>query len=617
MPSDSFFARRPWIIMLVLALVTTAAYWHLAGNDFVNFDDDTYVTNNLWVQRGLTLDSVRWAFSFANKEGTYWQPLTWLSLMLDYELFKLDPAGYHLENLALHICNALILFSVLRRSTGKLWQSAFVAFLFALHPLNVESVAWAVERKNVLSSLFWMLALWAYARYARRPSWQGYLPVLIFMGVGLLAKSMLVSLPCALLLLDYWPLRRVSWTGAGTEAGKFTLWSLALEKAPLLVLSLLSVAVSTRSLQVDPLYQARNVLPPLGLRISEALVSYATYLGKLFWPTGLAVFHPSQEAYPVWQVAASAALLLGLSVAVTLGARTRPWLATGWFWFLGVLFPVTGLMRAGLWPAWADRFAYLPFVGLFIIIAWGVPELAGRLPRREVFLGGGAAAIILCLACQTRVQAGYWKTSKSLFSHALEVAQDNFVARDNYGHGLLSQGRTDEAIEQYRLALRFRPDYTKAHFNLGVALYLQGKTDEAVGEYREALRLDPNYLSANNNLGLILVDRGKYGEAEQLFLTAARSKPDDPKPVLNLGLIYAATGNLEEARRQFSAALRIDPDLTKAHANLGSILGRQGRYREAIDQFRTVLRVAPDNKDVQRNLAFAQQKLQQRGSASN
>jgi len=605
MPSDTLSARRHWIVMLALTVITVAAYWHLAGNDFTNFDDDTYITKNLWVQRGLSLETVQWAFSFSHKDGTYWQPLTWLSLMLDYDLFKLNPAGYHLENLAIHISNALLLFSVLRSSTGKLWQPACVAFLFALHPLNVESVAWAVERKNVLSSLFWMLALWSYARYTRRPSWLAYLPVPVFMAVGLMAKSMLVSLPCALLLLDCWPLGRLRLPGAEPEAGQLPPGWLILEKLPLLALSFLSVGVSVLSLRE---HAAKTYLPPLSLRISEALVSYVKYIVNLFCPTRLAVYYPPQESYPTWQVAAAAALLLGLSAAALVAARRRPWLMTGWFWYLGVLFPVSGLMRAGLWPALADRFAYLPFIGLYIVIAWGVPELLREVPRREVVLGGGAAALLLLLAGQTYTQAGYWKTSKTLFSHALEVAQDNFVARDNYGHGLLGQGRVEEAIVQYQRALVFNPDYPKAHFNMGLALYLTGKTDQAVAEYHKALSIDPQHGPTNNNLGLILLDQGKYEEARAHFLVAAQASPQDPGPPLNLGLVYFGTGRLEEARRQFSEALRLEPGLVKAHANLGSVLGKLGRYREAIEQFREVLKASPGNEEALRNLAYAESK---------
>ena len=609
MPAEKIIARRPWLIPLALAIVTTVVYWHLATNDFTNFDDDTYITNNLWVQKGLTLDSIRWAFSFAYKDGTYWQPLTWLSLMLDYDLFKLDPTGYHLENLALHIANALLLFSVLKGMTGRLWQSAFVAFLFALHPLNVESVAWAVERKNVLSSLFWMLALWAYARYARRPSWQGYLPIVVFMAVGLMAKSMLVSLPCALLLLDYWPLRRTSLPWDAPADGQIPFWRAILEKVPLLALSLLSVAVSVGSLRADAQYHVRTYLPPLYTRISEALVSYAKYIGKLFWPNRLAVYYPPRDSYPGWEIAAAALLLVGITLGVIVLARKKPWLATGWLWFAGVLFPVSGMMRAGLWPAMADRFAYLPYIGLYIIVAWGIPELLRTLPRRNIVLAGSAVAVIVLLATLTRVQAGYWKTSKTLFSHALQVAEDNYVARNNYGHGLLAQGRTEEAIEQYKRALQFKVDYPKVHFNLGLALYMQGKTDEAIKEYAESLRLDPNHGSANNNLGLILLDQGKYEEAKQHFMTAARSKPNDPAPALNLGLVYFNTGNMEEARKQFTEALRLDPDQTKARANLGSALGRLGRYEEAIQQFEEILQKDPHNAEARRNLAYAQKKL--------
>jgi Flp pilus assembly protein TadD len=597
------------IIMVALALATTAAYWHLFSNDFTNFDDDTYILDNLWVQKGLNLDSIRWAFSFQFKHGTYWQPLTWLSLMLDYDLFGLNPVGYHAENLLLHTANALILFATLNRMTGKLWRPALVAALFALHPLNVESVAWAVERKNVLSSLFWMLCLWSYSRYVEKPSWNRYLPVGIFMAVGLMAKSMLVSLPCALLLLDFWPLGRMSLPNDEPSGGKVPLWRLILEKMPLLLLSLLSVAISVLSLQADSQHHDRTYLPPLPLRISEALVSYVKYIEKFFWPAKLAVYYPPQPSYPAWQVAGAGALLAGITILAILNYRKRPWLLTGWLWFLGVLFPVCGLMRAGLWPALADRFAYLPFIGLFMMVAWSLPD-PGRLGRRGTFILAGVALVVIApLSVLTFYQAGLWKTEKTLFSHEFAVAQDNFVARDNYGQGLLNQGRTEEAIEQYLIALRFRPNYSHAHFNMGCALGLQGKVDEAMAEYAEALRLDPGNSAASNNLGLLLADKQRYREAKETLLPVLKTKPNDPALYFNLGLICTALEELEQARGHFSEAIRLKPDLTKAHANLGSVLGRLERYEEASGQFEEVLKEAPGDLEARRNLAFTRRKL--------
>jgi tetratricopeptide (TPR) repeat protein len=606
MSIEKIFSVRPRLVMLLLAVVTVVAYGHLFTNDFTNFDDDTYILNNLWVQGGLSIDSIRWAFSFDLKDGAYWQPLTWLSLMLDNEFFRLNPVGYHLENLAIHITNALLLFTLLRRMTDRIWSAAFVAALFALHPLNVESVAWAVERKNVLSSLFWMLALLAYAHYTDKPSWKRYCQVFAFMAVGLMAKSMIVSLPCVLLLLDYWPLQRTGLPveGPREKRNRLRIRRLIAEKIPLFVLSVLSVAVSDYSLKADGKFADRTYLPPLDGRISEALVSYVRYLGKLVWPSELVVYYPPRSAYPEWQIVCAGILLL----AITLVKR-RPWFIVGWLWFLGVLFPVSGIKRAGLWPAMADRFSYLPFIGIFIIIAWSAPELLQRVRQRRIVLGCAAFISLAALSTLTFIQTGYWKTSRTLFAHALEAGEDNYVFRDNYGHGLFYQGRVQEAMEQYRLALNFRPDYAKAHFNMGAALDLLGRTDEATAEYRKALRLDPSYSSAHNNLGLRLAEKGRYEEAKQHFLAALRTRPNDPNTLFNLGLALFNQGNLAEAEMFFAEAVRLRPDFVKARSNLGSVLGSERKYREAVVQFEEVLKYMPDDQETRRNLEFSRMKL--------
>lgn len=611
MSIENIFSRRPRLVMLLLAAVTVAAYGHLFTNDFTNFDDDTYILNNLWVQRGLSIDSIRWAFSFDLKDGAYWQPLTWLSLMFDYELFRLNPVGYHLENLAIHIANTLLLFTMLKRMTGRIWPTAFVAALFALHPLNVESVAWAVERKNVLSSFFWMLALLAYGHYTDKPSWRRYCPIFAFMAAGLLAKSMIVSLPCVLLLLDYWPLQRIGLPDEG-PGGKWNWplirWLIA-EKIPLFFLSVLSVAVSDYSLKVDGKYALRTYLPPLDDRIFEALVSYARYLGKLIWPSKLVVYYPPQLVYPPWQVACAGILLLAITLVALYMAKRRPWFVVGWLWFLGVLFPVSGIKRAGLWPAMADRFAYLPFIGIFIIIAWTAPELLQRMRQRRIVLAGVAFLIITALSALTFIQTGYWKTSRTLFAHALKAGEDNYVFRDNYGHGLFYQGRAQEAMEQYRLALNFRPDYAKAHFNMGAALDLLGRTDEATTEYMAALRIDPTYTSAHNNLGLRLSQKGRHEEAKQHFLAALRTRPNDPDILFNLGLIHFNQGNPVEAEKLFAEAVRLKPDFIKARSNLASVLGRERKYREAVVQFEEVLKYMPNDRETKRSLEFTRMKL--------
>jgi Flp pilus assembly protein TadD len=422
---------------------------------------------------------------------------------------------------------------------------------------------------------------------------------------------MIVSLPCVLLLLDYWPLQRTGLPdeSPGEKQNRLRIRRLIAEKIPLFALSVLSVAVSDYSLKADGKFADRTYLPPLGDRISEALVSYVRYLGKLVRPSNLVVYYPPRSAYPEWQIVCAGILLLAITLVALYMAKRRPWFIVGWLWFLGVLFPVSGIKRAGLWPAVADRFAYLPFIGIFIIIAWSAPELMQRVRQRRIVLGCAAFISLAALSTLTFIQTGYWKTSRTLFAHALKAGEDNYVFRDNYGHGLFYQGRVQEAMEQYRLALNFRPDYAKAHFNMGAALDLLGRTDEATAEYRKALRLDPSYSSAHNNLGLRLAEKGRYEEAKQHFLAALRTRPNDPNTLFNLGLALFNQGNLAEAEMFFAEAVRLRPDFVKARSNLGSVLGSERKYREAVVQFEEVLKYMPDDQETRRNLEFSRMKL--------
>jgi Flp pilus assembly protein TadD len=607
MIAESLFTKRPWLIVLLLAIITVAAYGHLFTNEFVYFDDDQYIMDNTWVQQGLHIDSMRWAFSLEREDNTYWHPMTWLSLMVDHDLFGLNPAGYHLMNLFLHIASSIILFFVLKRITGGIWQSAFVAAVFSLHPLNVESVAWAVERKSVLSTFFWMLSLWAYVRYAERPSWLRYLPVFIFLALGLMAKSMLVSLPLALLMLDFWPLRRIKLGGEkrkdGSE-GASLVW-IVVEKIPLLALSLLSVAASFISVKPDD----KGQLSPLDLRLSEAVVSYVKYLAKMVWPTDLVVFYPPHLSYPGWQVAGAALLLLAITAATLLLARKCPWLPVGWFWYLAVMFPVSGLVRHGLWPAMADRFAYLPMIGILIMVAWSIPALARQNTRIRMLIAGAALLICAAFSLLTWTQAGHWQTSRTLFEHAIANGEDNIDIRKNYGFALSREGKFEEALQQFRVTVEQRPDKAMPHFNVGACLDKLGRVDEAMAEYGEALRLDPDYTDAHNNIGMYLFGKGRNEEAKQHLLTALRSRPKDPDILLNLGLVFDALKESAEAVKYLSEAVRLSPVSIEAHSALGSILGRTGKYREAIVQYSEVLKLDPTNVTARKSIEFASGRL--------
>jgi hypothetical protein len=440
-----FILRRDVLLCLFLIVISLAVYLQVRNHEFIHLDDYLYIAENRHIQQGLTTESVTWALTAT--DISYWQPMTLLSLILDYELYGLNPLGYHLTNLLLHLLNTLLLFLVLKRMTGSIWRSAFVASLFALHPLNVESVAWATERKNVLSTTFWMLTMWTYVLYVERPVIVRYVLVFLCFALGLMSKPMLVTLPFVLLLLDYWPLGRFQFrrSAAEIEAQEHKLlqpssrWAsnfrLVLEKVPLVVLSVVAIYVSSLSVQRSGIVISTETVP-MTLRIANALVSYVGYIGKMFWPQKLAVFYPYPTMLPTWQVAGAGLLLIGVTLVAIWTFQRLPYLVTGWLWYLGTLIPVIGLKQVGLWPAMADRFAYVPLIGLFIIIAWGGSELvAGWRHRRVVLSVVAGAAIAAAMICTWR-QLHHWRNTAELFKHALEVTTDNYVAHNNFGNEL-------------------------------------------------------------------------------------------------------------------------------------------------------------------------------------
>jgi protein O-mannosyl-transferase len=539
--------------------------------------------------RGLTWHGVAWAFT--TEHAVNWHPLTWLSHMLDVQLYGLDAGAHHLTNLLFHIGNTLLLFGLLHRMTGALGRSAFVAGLFAVHPLHVESVAWVAERKDVLSTLFWMLTLWAYIEYVKRPdlrqsSRRRYAAVLLFFALGLMAKQMLVTLPLVLLLLDFWPLGRVGigpnpaggWAPA--RDGWATAGRLVWEKLPLLALA---AASSIATFVIHQRGGAVIILSaiPLQLRIENALVSYVVYIGKMLWPAGLAVLYPYPQSLSAWSVAVAFVTLTGISVAVIWAAPRRPYLPVGWFWYLGTLVPVIGLIQVGD-QAIADRYTYIPLIGLFIIVAWGVPDLLVRWPLRmvvlpKIALPAAACLVILACAITARGQLEYWEDSTTLWTHTLAVTTRNNIAHNNLGATLADQGKTDEAIAHYSEALRIKSDYADAHNNLGVALADQGKLDEAIAHYSEALRIKPCYSDAHSNLGIALADQGNLDEAIAQFTEALRINPDSAKAHNNLGVALASQGKLDEAIAQFTEALQVKPDYADARNNLELALARRGK----------------------------------------
>ena len=642
-----------WLLAAFLALATIALYWPVTRHDFINYDDDLYVTANVHVQNGLTLENLKWAFSSVVLGN--WHPVTVLSHMLDCQLFGLQPWGHHLTSLLLHALNTALVFLLLRTLTGAVWRSLLVAALFGWHPLRVESVAWVAERKDVLSAGFGFLSLLCYARYARgtearsqkaeaRRIASGYGLALLFFACGLMSKPMLVTWPFVMLLLDYWPLKRFAGgqlkvTGSPAPNLQPSTFNsqLLTEKIPFFVLAAAAGLVTYLVQKQEGAVMTVDHFPP-GARAGNALMAYGRYLGKTFWPADLAVFYPHPGDWPLAEVLLAGVLLAGISALVFVKRRRQPYLLVGWLWFVGTLAPVIGLVQVGE-QAMADRYTYIPSVGVLIMSVWGAYELTRRWRHQVILLAlASAVALILCFAL-TREQLGYWQDSETLFRHALDVTQNNHIAHNNLGDALLEkgqaddairqfqevirlkpndadaynnlgnalgeQGRIDEAISDYHEALRLKPDNASAHYSLGAALEAKGQTDGAISQYQEALRLNPDDVAAHNNLGNAYLNKGQTDEAISQYQEAIRIKPDYANARNNLGVALASHGRNDEAISQYQEAIRIKPDYPDAHNNLGVALGRKGQLDEAISQFQEAIRLKPDYPNAQSNLAQA------------
>jgi tetratricopeptide (TPR) repeat protein len=570
-----------------LFVVTFAAFAPSLGCGFINFDDPFYVTKNAHVDGGLTPEGVRWAFTATRP--FYWHPLTWLSLELDASLWpkadgKPNPFGFHLTNVLLHAANAVLLFFALHSLTGAFWRSAAAALLFAVHPLRVESVAWVTERKDVLSAFFGLLALWAYAAYARRPSLVRYLGVAVAFALSLMAKPMLVTLPFLLLVLDWWPLGRWSRARAVTVAA---------EKIPLLALVAGSVALTFQTNVVMP---GLEHVSPAG-RAGNAVIGYAFYLAKTVWPAGLAVFYPHpldasvRNAHlPAGQLVASAVLLAAVTCATLAMWRRAPYLPAGWAWFVGTLVPVSGLAVQAGSQAYADRFTYFPQIGLLVAGCWGLADLAGK-RSREALVAAAAAAVLLAVLTQTRLAV--WRDPVDLWRNALAVTGDNHVALMNLGQLLEERGKDGEAARCYRKTLELDPDCFDAHVNLAMVFLRAGQVDEATKENETALRLDPNADGVYCNQGMVEVTRRRYDRAITCFREALRLNPDSVQAHANLGGVFAEQGNLEEAALEHEEAVRLSPDYASEHYNLASVRFRQGKLDDAVRSYEQAVRCEP------------------------
>jgi len=583
--------NKKYIYLIILFLIVTCfiAYGRILGNNFINYDDNLYITASSHVQSGINAATIKWAMT--DIHTGHWHPLTMLSHALDWSLFRDNAGGHHLVNLLLHIGNTLLLFFLLNKITNNLWPSAFVAVFFALHPLRVESVAWVSERKDVLCMFFGLWTLYAYAFYVAKPQASKYILCLVLFALGLMAKAMLVTLPFVLLLLDFWPLKRwekeplkdISATTftvnpqmkkkakkrdliegkALREIKPFrpSIIFLVVEKVPFFILIVLSIGMTYYAAQS---VGAVSIVSPLTTKIINMCISYVAYIGKIFWPVDLAVFYPYQHILPFWQPWGALLILLLISAVVILYIRKLPFLFVGWFWYLGTLVPVIGLVQVGR-QALADRYTYLPSIGIGIILAWGIMNLLPKEKLQKIILIPLAVIVIILMTVLTWQQCGYWKNSITLFNHALQVTKNNYLAHDSLGVALDAEGNHQEAIDHYKNAIKINPEYDNAYYNLANAFKDLGNMEEAAKNFRETIRVNPNFTNAHNNLGIILeMYYKKYDEAIHQYRQELKIQPDNYGVHYNLGIALAAKGEQQEAIKHFQRAIYLKPDYEAA-----------------------------------------------------
>jgi len=591
-------------ILLGLAAITFAVYGQVVRHDFIQLDDNRYITNNPVVAGGLSWIGLGWAFT--NFHAANWHPLTWLSHMLDCQLFGLHAGSHLLVNVALHTANTLLVYWIFRRSTGALWSSAIVAAFFALHPLHIESVAWASERKDVLSALFGLLSLLAYVRYVERPSTWRYMLIALSLACGLMAKSMLVTWPFVLLLFDVWPLRRFPWLEDKRPRRFFrAAWPLVREKLPLLPLVFGSAVLTMLSQSRGGAFHALADTPFL-LRLSNSLVAYAKYVGAVFWPHDLAPFYPFPlGGLPLWQVLASSLLLALVTLVAVLSARAYPYFASGWFWFLGTLVPVVGLVQVG-GQAMADRYTYLPSIGLFFAGVFGLADIAAHFKIARVWLSGVAVAILVSVSTLSARQLTYWRDSETLFRHTLAVTSENPVIEYNLGCVLGQTGRYREALDHFEVLLRVQPDSPDALLSKGTALIALGRLSEGSSYLARATEVAPDSPDAHSRYAMALVEQGNANAALAEFRRARELAPADAAARTNLGVMLSRLDRMREAEIELTEAARIDPANAEAQSGLGLVLLATGRARESVPHLVRALELRPDISGVRQNLQRAE-----------
>jgi len=581
-----------------LTVLTLAAYWPVLQNDFVNFDDDLYVTKNHRVQEGLSWRNVAWAFT--TRDAANWHPLTWLSHMADCQRYGMNAAGHHATSLLFHVANSLLLFWLLRRTTGARGRSLFVAVLFAIHPLHVESVAWIAERKDMLSTFFGMLALLAYARYAEGPNLRRWFLVAVLLTLGLMAKPMLVTLPFLLLLMDVWPLERVP-AESRLKAFATTHRRLVTEKLPLFALAGASIAVTVLAQESGGAVGSLERFPLLP-RMANACMAYLVYIWQMLLPAHLAVFYPyPQTAHAAWLALAALGVLVGVTALVLLWMKRRPFLAVGWLWFVGTLAPVIGIVQIGE-QAYADRYTYIPLIGLFVMAAWAVPDLVPQRRFSRFALRGVAGLAIAALTVATWFQVGHWRDSEQLWRRAVEATSNNEMAHIKLGNALNEQGKVEEAVAQYREALRVKPDSARAYNNLAMIRLNQGDFQEALRLLSEALRISPNHVDAHVNMGIALASLNRPGEAIAHFAAALQLDPGRADAHYNLGAALFLQGEYARAAAHFAEAVRVNPLDIDARFALAVALIHLNKPEQAATHLDEVLRRRPDHAEARQYL---------------
>ena len=589
-------SRRPGLfagVLLALIVLTFTVFAPVRTHGFLQFDDAAYVTENAHVKAGLTLDGLRWALT--TPYAGNWHPLTWASHMADVELFGLDAGWHHLTNLWLHLLTTALLFRLFTRMTGSIGASAFVAAMFAVHPLHVESVAWVAERKDVLSGLFWVLTLGAYVAFTRRPHRLRYLWLVVCFGLALLSKPMAVTLPFVLLLLDVWPLAR--WRG---------LRASMIEKAPLFLMAAAAALVTFIVQREAGAVQSLEAFP-LSLRLANVPMAYVWYAFATIYPVNLAPLYPYPASIPLWQSAGAAAILLAITVWVSLRVRTHPFLFVGYAWFMGTLVPVIGLVQIGS-PPHSDRYMYLPAIGLFVMAAWAVERWARRRPAWTRAIVALAIIDVVIAAGLTSRQVAHWKNDVTLWEHAVAVTRDNYRAQTNFGFALASAGMQPRALDAYQEAIRLNPRYPNAHNYLGLLLADLGDHDRAASEYQAALALAPGFVEAHNNLGLTRAAQNRIPAAIAAFEQARRLNPSFAEARSNLGIAYAQQGEIDRAIVEFEEAVRLKPASPESRMNLATALAEAGRTSDAIAALRATLRLAPAHAEASKLLRQLEQK---------